>query len=142
VKAAVAAVLVAAALAAHSSPASPGADEKAPSALAKAMVGTWALAGKPGEVVELPKAGGRLKFITGRHWVITESDPETHKVVFHHGGTYTLDGDEHAETVEYANENTAGLIGQTFRFKVKVEGDTYTQVGIGNPYTEVWKRLK
>ena len=43
-----------------------------------------------------------------------------------------------------ANGRTVGseLIGQTFRFKVKVEGDTYTQEGIGNPYTEVWKRLK
>ena len=25
---------------------------------------------------------------------------------------------------------------------VKVEGDTMTQIGIGNPYTEVWKRVK
>jgi hypothetical protein len=62
--------------------------------------------------------------------------------VFHHGGTYTLDGDNHAETIEYANENTAEMIGQTFRFKVKVEGDTYTQVGVGNPYSEVRKRVK
>lgn len=62
--------------------------------------------------------------------------------MFHHGGTYTLDGDNHAETIEYANENTAEMIGQTFRFKVKVEGDTYTQVGVGNPYSEVRKRVK
>jgi hypothetical protein len=29
-------------------------------------------------------------------------------------------------------------LGQTF--KIKVEGDTYTQIGVGNPYNEVWKR--
>jgi hypothetical protein len=37
------------------------------------------------------------------------------------------------------------LINKTFKFKVKVEGDTYTQTGVGddNPFKgEVWKRAK
>ena len=34
------------------------------------------------------------------------------------------------------------MIGQTLKFKLKVEGDTLTQVGIGNPYSQVWKRAK
>jgi hypothetical protein len=61
-------------------------------------------------------------------------------VIFHHGGTYTIDGDEMAETIEYANDNTAYLIGRTHKFKIKVEGDTYTQIGQNNEFTEVWKR--
>ena len=116
--------------------------EAPPSKLAKDMVGTWALAGTPDDVGEPPAKGGRLKFLTGRHWVITQADPNTGEVVFHHGGTYTLDGDEYVEKVEYANENTKYLINQTLKFKVKVEENTYTQIGVGNPYSEVWKRAK
>ena len=109
---------------------------------AKDLIGAWVLVGTPDEVGEPPAAGGQLKFRTGRHWVITQADPNTGVVIFHHGGTYTLDGDEYVEKVEYAKENTAHLIKNTHKFKVKVEGDTYTQIGIGNPWTQVWKRLK
>ncbi len=110
--------------------------------LAKNLVGTWILVGKPGEVGEAPAAGGRLKFFTGRHWLITQPDPTTGVTIYHHGGTYTLSGNEYAETAEYANESTKDLIKQTFKFTIKVEGDTLTQIGIGNPWTEVWKRVK
>src|SRR5262249_30012878 len=78
--------------------------------LAKELVGTWVLVGTPDNVGEPPESGGRLKFRTGRHWCITQADPKTGKVMFHHGGTYTLDGDTYTETVEYANEGTAELI--------------------------------
>jgi hypothetical protein len=111
-----------------------------PTKLAKDLIGTWVLVGTPDKIGEAPKSGARLKFITGKHWVVTQAEPETGKVLFHHGGTYTLDGDNYAETVEYANENTADLIKETFKFKIKVEGNTYTQIGVGNPFTEVWKR--
>jgi len=114
----------------------------AASKLAKDLIGTWVLVGTPDEVGEPPAAGGRLKFRTGRHWLITEADPKTGVVIYHHGGTYTLDGDEYAEKIEYANKNTEQLIKQTLKFKIKVERDTYTQIGVGNPYSEVWKRLK
>jgi hypothetical protein len=98
--------------------------EAKPSQLAKDLIGTWALAGTPDKPEEPPKAGGRLKFFTGRHWCITQADPATGRVIFHHGGTYTIDGDALAETIEYANDNTADLINRTHRFKIKVEGDT------------------
>jgi hypothetical protein len=111
------------------------------SQLAKDLIGAWVLVGTPDNIGEPPATGGRLKFRTGKHWAITQAD-QSGKVVFHHGGTYTLDGEEYAETVEYANESTADLIGKTFKFHVKVEGDKYTQIGIDNPYTEVWKRAK
>jgi hypothetical protein len=110
--------------------------------LAKDLVGAWILAGTPDKPEDPPKTGGRIKFFTGKNWCITQADPETGKVIYHHGGTYTLDGDGLAETVEYANENTATLIKETLKFKIKVEGDTYTQIGQGNNFNEVWKRLK
>lgn len=122
-------------------PKAPGGEEQ-PSRLARDLVGTWVLAGTPDKPEDPPKSGGRLKFFTGKNWCITQANPDTGVVIFHHGGTYSLDGDEMSETIKYANENTAPLINQTNKFKIKVEGDTYTQVGQGNPYTEVWKRLK
>jgi thiol-disulfide isomerase/thioredoxin len=82
----------------------------------------------------------RLKFFTGRYWTITEADPATGLTIYHHGGTYTLDGDKYTETVEYANPSTSSLIGQSFQFTMKTQGDTLTQTGIGNPWTETWKR--
>lgn len=118
--------------------------EAEPTNLAKDLIGTWIMVGTPDKVGDLPKSGGRFKFRTGKHWCITQADPDTGKVIFHHGGTYTLDSDTYTETVEYANENTAGLIGRSLKFKVKVEGDSYTQIGIGddNPFNEVWQRAK
>jgi hypothetical protein len=113
-----------------------------PAQLAKDLIGTWAYAGTPEEIVEPPEKGARLKFFTGRHWTITHPDAETGAVGFHHGGTYALEGDKYVETIEYATEGTADLIGQAFTFTIKVDGDTYTQTGVGNPYNEVWKRLK
>jgi hypothetical protein len=113
-----------------------------PSELAKELIGTWAFAGTPDKVEDPPANGGRYKFFTGKHWAVTNADPETGEVNYHHGGTYTLDGDNYEETVLYSTKNNAELIKQTFKYKIKVEGDTYTQIGAGNPYDEVWKRVK
>jgi hypothetical protein len=63
-------------------------------------------------------------------------------VIFHHGGIYTLDRDQMAETIEYVNENTLYLTGKTHHFTIKVEGDTHAQLGQDNPFSEVWKRVK
>jgi len=116
-------------------------EDAKPSQLAKDLIGTWVLVGTPDKIGEPPATGGRLKFFTGRHWTITEAD-ESGKVVFHHGGTYKISDEEYAETIKYANESTSELVGKTFKFKIKVEGEKYTQVGIDNQYTEVWKRAK
>ncbi|HEX6985395.1 MAG TPA: hypothetical protein VF170_08455 [Planctomycetaceae bacterium] len=113
-----------------------------PSPLAKDLIGTWVLAGTPEKPVDPPAKGGRLRFFTGRHWVITEADAETGRVRHHHGGTYTLDDDVLTENVEYAGPSSATLIGRSFKHQMKVEGDTLTQIGIDNQWTEVWKRAK
>jgi beta-lactamase regulating signal transducer with metallopeptidase domain len=108
--------------------------------LAKDLIGTWVLVGRPGEIGQAPAAGGRFKLITGAHWSVTQSDPKDGVVLFHHGGSYTLKANEYVETVEYANESTKELIGKTSKFSIKIEGDTLTQIGRGNPWREVWKR--
>ena len=103
------------------------------SQLARDLVGTWVLVGTPDQITDPPLEGARLKFCTGKHWMITQADPKTGLVIYHHGGTYTIDKDEYVERVKYANNNTRQLINRSFKFKIKVEGDTYTQIGIGNP---------
>ena len=105
------------------------------------LLGTWVHARGSGEGDPSGK-GARFKFRTGQHWNLSWADPESGLVIEHDGGTYTLNGDIYVETFEYATERTAGYIGRRFTFRVVVEGDTMTQIGLDNPYTEVWKRVR
>lgn len=109
--------------------------------LRKLLLGAWALAGTP-ESKDDPEPGARMKFWGLKHWCITETDPETGELEYHHGGTYTLDGDKYTETITFAAESTKSMIGMTFKFKIKVDRDTYIQIGNGNPFNERWVRLK
>lgn len=111
------------------------------SELAKDLIGAWVHVGRPGNAGEIPTEGGRFKFRTGKHWTLVRADP-TGLVVEQFGGTYTLKGNEYVETQQYADSHWIQDNGKSFRFTVKVDRDTMTQVGIGNPYTEVWTRAK
>jgi hypothetical protein len=113
--------------------------ETEPSKLAADLIGTWQLVGRPDDAQEMPV--NSFKFFTGKHWSVTYHD-ENGRVEYHHGGTYTIDGDQYAETIKYATEQTAALIGQTMKFKINVEGDKFTQIGVGNEYNEIWRRAK
>ncbi|MGD0517348.1 MAG: hypothetical protein ABSA26_07415 [Thermoguttaceae bacterium] len=108
--------------------------------LAKDLVGMWTLKGEAEKDVSPQSGDKRVKFFSKKHWSVTQINPKTGDVVFHHGGVYSLDGDDYIETVEYANKSTKYLISKTSKFKIKIEGDTLTLIGIGNPWTEVWKR--
>lgn len=111
-----------------------------PSQLAKDLIGAWILVGTPGDVGPIPKTGGRLKFITGSHWLDTQADPKTGVIIYHHGGTYSLNGNEYTQNVEYANPTTLYLVGNHHKYNIKVEGDTFTMIGLDSPRKEVWKR--
>jgi hypothetical protein len=113
--------------------------EAEPSKLAADLIGTWQLVGTPDDAQEMPV--NSFKFFTGKHWCVTYHD-ENGNVEYHHGGTYTIDGDQYAETIKYATNQTAGLIGQTMKFKIKMEDGKFTQIGDGNPYNEIWRRAK
>ncbi len=59
---------------------------------AERLIGAYAL--EPSERPGTPPGiGTRLKFFIGTHWMITEPDPETGQVVYHHGGRYVLNFD-------------------------------------------------
>jgi hypothetical protein len=100
----------------------------------EAIQGAWELKFKDGSK--------RIKFIAGGQWTITQCDPKTGTVVFHHGGTYTLDGATYTEKVVFANDNTSNIKGNSNKFELTIDGDVIHQKGIGNPWTEDWTRIK
>ena len=104
------------------------------------LLGAWGLVGPPAAEGEPEK--GRFKFWGLHHWSTTQTNPATGEVVYHHGGTYSLDGDEYIETVRFAVGASADQLGRSYKFKIKVEGDTYIQTGVDNPYSEKWGRLR
>jgi beta-lactamase regulating signal transducer with metallopeptidase domain/lipopolysaccharide export system protein LptA len=107
----------------------------------KDMIGTWVYVGEPDKSGDVPTRAS-FKFITATDWCDTGFDVKTGVVILHHGGTWAFKGKEYVETVKYANPLTMDMIGQGFRFDTKLEGDTLTMKGIGNPWNQVWKRVK
>jgi hypothetical protein len=112
------------------------------SQLAEQLVGSWVHVGSPGQVRDVPVKGGRFKFRTGTHWNLTNVDPENGLVRDVFGGSYYIHGDEYVETQMFADPTWVQDNGKSFKFKVKIEGDTMTQFGVDNSFNEVWKRVK
>lgn len=105
------------------------------------LSGTWVYIGYPGALGAPAAVGAWYKSRTNDTWAAYHIDPNTGEHVAHHGGTYKLTGDVYAESVNYDDYNTGVLNHKTFSFKFKVKDDVFTQFGIGNPYSEVWKRV-
>lgn len=108
--------------------------------LRKALLGTWVLTGAPGNTNE-PQRDAEMKFWGETHFAVTKRNSETGKVDYHHVGTYKLTGNEYAETVEFAIGATEAHQGKTYHFTIEVNGDTYIQRGVDNPWSQQWKRL-
>ena len=104
------------------------------------LYGTWALVGNP-QNMRQPKPGARKLFIGDGHWTITQADPKSGLVTFHHGGTYDVEGNVYVEKITFATAKTKNLIGSTFKFKWIVNGDVLIKTGVGNPFNEKWQRI-
>jgi hypothetical protein len=113
-----------------------------PSHPAADLTGTWIMLGKPGEAPDTPAKGAGIKVISGKRWLVTQAHAETGHILVRHGGTFTVNGDSYAEHVEYANSSTQDLVGRNFTFTFKLDSDRLTLIGQGNPWQEVWKRVK
>jgi hypothetical protein len=105
-----------------------------PVELRQAMLGTWELA--VGSTTDRTK----LKYWGLDRWTITDFYTSTGEVIFHHGGTYSLNGNEYTETITFATESTRELIGITYSFEIEIQGNTFTQRGIDNTFNEQWIR--
>jgi hypothetical protein len=109
--------------------------------LSKNLVGAWVLVshldGSP-----IVGAGTRIKVFTGSLWIVTEAHYPGGSVVAHQGGSYVISGDVIAATTDYALPEMLEFVGNVRRFRISIVGDTYTQIGVGNPYSEIWRRVK
>jgi hypothetical protein len=105
------------------------------------MLGAWVRQPLP-NLENQPNFDSYYKFWGLGHWCISNSDPETGHIIFHHGGTYTIDGNKYVETITFANESTQGMIGMILEYEISLDGDIFDQVGLNNSYTQKWKRLK
>jgi hypothetical protein len=101
------------------------------------LVGQWVLtaSANPGSPSGI---NTRIKTYTENEWLI-EQRTASGAIVFRHGGHYTLRGTMYVETVEFANPNTANLIGLTFNATVNVSGNEFTQSA---PFAETWTRVQ
>jgi hypothetical protein len=108
---------------------------------AKMLIGAWRLkeAKNPGSPSGI---GTRLKLFTGTHWCVIQPDPASGKIVFQHGGHYSLNGSSLSETVVFAGDSTAALIGRTFKYELKITGDALEQVDPEGTFNEKWERAK
>jgi hypothetical protein len=110
------------------------------SKLHRSLLGAWVLVGRPGITIE-PQADAEMKFWGLRHFAVTKRNDTTGEIDYHHVGTYTLDGDLYTEIITHAVGATEDLVGKSFKFRIQTDGDTYIQRGVGNPWTQEWKRL-
>lgn len=112
-----------------------------PQALAAKLIGTWKLeeAINPGSPSGI---GSRLKLFTGTHWCVIQPDPSSGEIVFQHGGTYEVNGDQVTTKTDFAGESTKGMIGGSGVVTLKVDGDTMIQIDPKGVFNETWKRVK
>lgn len=96
------------------------------------MIGAWKLADDPNS----------FKFITDPRWCDITTDSKTSVVALHHGGVCTLTGNRYVEQVDYASPTSMNLIGHSIELDIKLDGDSLNVVGVGNPWIQVWTRVK
>ncbi|WP_425616502.1 hypothetical protein NA78x_000150 [Anatilimnocola sp. NA78] len=111
------------------------------------LIGTWKLKSvtRGGMTAEVPETITILKHITPTHFAGISYDKDG-KFIRSHGGTYSKQGEDYIETVEYtSNEGTADLIGKESKFTWKLDGNKWLHRGstaAGTPINEVWVRVE
>jgi hypothetical protein len=116
------------------------------SELRRQMVGVWEMAAVKSwgatDITYIPKGNRRYKIFTATNWSLVQYDSESNSVLLA-GGPYTLHSNLYTETIEIANDGMAKYRGARPRFKIRVEGDKYFQIGYNNkpPIEVLWQRV-
>ncbi len=99
------------------------------------QIGSWMLekASTPGSPSGV---GTRLKFFTGTHWCIIQTDEKTGVIVFQHGGRYEVEDNALITTRDFAGESTKIMLGSSARFVIKIKGDVMEQFDSEGVYNE------
>ena len=113
--------------------------------------GAWKLVeqknGEAQAYQKLPEGTEMIKYVTGGRFVWTVV--REGRILAAAGGTYTVDKDKYVESIAYIHgEGQAALVGKTFDFTWKVDGNTWLHVGtikLGDQdfkIDEKWERCK
>jgi hypothetical protein len=111
------------------------------------LIGTWKqVKGKfNGKEHKIPEGTTQLKHITSTHFMFVDFDKDG-KFIDAFGGTYTLQGENYEETLEYGvGEVFKALKGKPQSFKCKVDGANWYHNGTlssGLTIEEVWERVE
>lgn len=91
--------------------------------------------------MKLSDGSVRKRLMIDGRWEITQSDPKTGLVIFHHGGAYVFDGRNYVETVDYAGQSTLDMVGLVHKFVMTITENSVKLQGVGNPWNEEWVRV-
>ena len=85
-----------------------------------------------------------IKLITENRFLWVTYDAETRKILESAGGTYTLNGENYIESIDYGF-NMEGYLGTKSNFKIKVEDGMFYLSGVlssGYKIEEIWQKVK
>jgi hypothetical protein len=125
----------------------PGAER--PQKDAVSHLGTWRLVsakyGNAKEFSDVSNQGPHLKMLTADRFIWVIYDSKTKLVALSMGGSYSLQGSNYTETVEfYLPEGMKVYLGKEQVFTIRVEGDRLYQSGKlsdGQNIEEIWQRV-
>lgn len=111
------------------------------------LIGTWVLAAfqytLPDTVISgNSKIFNSLKIFGSSHFIYIAKSLPNHVFNRAGGGRYQLNGDQLTEVMDFSS--LSNMLGKSFQYKIKVEGDTYFHSGQINDIIveEIWKRLE
>lgn len=119
--------------------------EKASSVNHSSILGTWQMVSfNYGKGEKKASEDTRaIKLITPTHFIWVHYTTNNNTIYDSAGGTYTLDGDNYIENVEFGAKPMMPWLGKS-TFKIKIKGDQMFQSGSlsdGMKIEEVWKKL-
>jgi hypothetical protein len=109
------------------------------------MVGVWELVAfksrQANKLIYLPPNNNNLKIFSETNWSISSRDADSN-VIYSAGGPYTLKGNVYTETIETATGQMTQYLHMRPRFRIRVDGDKYYQMGVNqSPLEEIWQRV-
>ena len=113
--------------------------------LRRQMIGVWEMSAvrsrRGTNYFFLQKGNNHFKIWTRTNWSIVSYDSDSN-IVDSASGPYTLQGNTYSETIETATGFMTNFIGAHPRFKIRVDGDNYYQLGQSNTIHEIWQRVQ
>jgi hypothetical protein len=87
----------------------------------------------------------KLKLITDTHFIWLSYSLESGEVQGSGGGTWTIDGANYTETVQFGDDDVLHLRNEKHKFTFDLKGDRLEQTGAlasGFKIAEVWQRVR